>query len=71
MAKQHSIEDHFAGIEAAIEALENGELPLEQALERYEGGLKAVRLARQLLERYQARLDELRAEAPASGETPA
>ena len=60
MAKTPSIEDHFAQIETAIAALESGDLPLEQALDRYEAGLKAVRVARTQLDRYTARLAELR-----------
>ena len=69
MAKQLSIEDHFTQIEEAIAALEAGELPLEEALARYEAGLKGVRHARALLDRYVARLDELRGEPedPATG----
>jgi exodeoxyribonuclease VII small subunit len=62
MAKQPSIEDHFAHIEEAVAALEAGELPLEEALAKYESGLKAVRQAKSLLDRYAARLEELRAE---------
>jgi exodeoxyribonuclease VII small subunit len=62
MAKQTSIEDHFATIEEAVRALESGELPLEEALARYEAGLKSVRQAKSMLDRYAARLDELRAE---------
>jgi exodeoxyribonuclease VII small subunit len=65
MAKQLSIEDHFAQIEEAIAALEAGELPLEEALGRYESGLKAVRQARTMLDKYVARLDELRGEPEA------
>lgn len=60
MPKAPSIEDHFAQIEGAIADLDGGELPLEQALDRYEAGLKAVRQARLQLDRYAARLDELR-----------
>lgn len=68
MAKQtQSIEDHFTQIEQAISALEAGELPLEDSLNRYESGLKAVRLARALLDKYSARLEELRGD----GEPPA
>ena|SRR5258708_1577071 len=65
MAKQVSIEDHFTQIEEAIAALEAGELPLEEALGRYEAGLKAVRQARTMLDKYVARLDELRGEPEA------
>ncbi|MBA2480529.1 MAG: exodeoxyribonuclease VII small subunit [Planctomycetes bacterium] len=65
MARQPSIEDHFHQIEEAVSALESGELPLEDALARYEAGLKSVRLAKGLLDRYAARLEELRAEPDA------
>lgn len=57
-----SIEDHFRSIEAAVAALEGGELPLEDSLGRYEAGLKSVRAAKQMLDRYSARLTELRGE---------
>ena len=60
MAKQATIEDHFRLIEEAVTALEGGDLPLEDALKRYEAGLKAVRAAKTQLDSYQARLDELK-----------
>ncbi|MEK7412253.1 MAG: exodeoxyribonuclease VII small subunit [Planctomycetota bacterium] len=62
MAKQPNIEDLFQHIEEAVNALEGGDLTLEEALSRYETGLKAVRSAKQQLDRYAARLDELKAE---------
>jgi len=62
MAKSPSIEDQFTHIEEAIAALEGGDLPLEQALGCYESGLKSVRQARVLLDKYVARLEELRGE---------
>ena len=69
MAKTTPIEDHLQAVEDTIAALEAGELPLEEALARYEAGLKAVRQAKVLLDKYQARLDELKAEdAPAAPE---
>ncbi len=69
MAKQTSIEDLFTQVEAAVAALEGGELPLEEALARYETGLKAVRAAKSQLDKYAARLEELKAapEAPGVG----
>lgn len=60
MAKQTSIEDQFTVIEEAIAALETGDLALEEALARYEAGLKSVRQAKAQLDRYTARLEELR-----------
>ncbi|MBN8526274.1 MAG: exodeoxyribonuclease VII small subunit [Planctomycetes bacterium] len=66
MAKQASIEDLLKQVEEAVAALEGGELPLEEALARYEAGLKAVRGAKTQLDRYAARLEELKAD-PADG----
>jgi exodeoxyribonuclease VII small subunit len=68
MPKAVTVEDLLQQIETAVQALESGELPLEEALARYEAGLKAVRQARQTLDRYAARLDELKAEPPPQGE---
>ena len=64
MAKPVPIEEIFQQIEEAVGALESGELPLEEALSRFEAGLKAMRQARQVLDRYAARLDELRGDEP-------
>lgn len=66
-----SIEDHFRSIEAAVAALEGGELPLEDSLARYEAGLKSVRAAKQMLDRYSARLTELRGDDEAGSTTDA
>jgi exodeoxyribonuclease VII small subunit len=60
MAKTPAIEDHFNVIEQVIEVLESGDLGLEEALARYESGLKAVRLAKAQLDKYAARLEDLR-----------
>ena len=68
MAKQVSIEDLFAQIEEAVTALEGGELPLEDALGRFESGLKDMRQARGLLDKYAARLEELKGDHPAPAE---
>lgn len=69
MARQASIEDQFRQIEEAVAALEGGELSLEESFARYEAGLRAVRQAKTQLDRYAAKLEELRAEP--AGEPPA
>jgi exodeoxyribonuclease VII small subunit len=66
MAKVPSIEEQFAVIEDAIAALEAGDLGLEEALTRYEAGLKSVRQAKAQLDRYAAKLEELRGEGEPS-----
>jgi exodeoxyribonuclease VII small subunit len=68
MAKPVNLEALFTQIEEAIAALEEGELPLEEAIQRYEKGLKSVRQARGMLDSFSARLDELRG---GSEDTPA
>jgi len=60
-SKTVPIETCFEQIEAAIAALEDGELPLEEALKRYEQGLKSLRQARTLLDGFQGRIEELQA----------
>jgi len=64
MAKPVAIEELFAQIEEAVQSLESGELPLEESLSRFEAGLKAMRQARSVLDRYAARLEELRSDEP-------
>lgn len=59
MSKTVPIEHYFEQIEGAIEALEDGELPLEDALKRYEAGLKSVRQARTMLDAFEAKIGEL------------
>jgi exodeoxyribonuclease VII small subunit len=66
MAKPVAIEVLFQQIEEAVTALESGELPLEESLVRYEAGLKAMRQARGVLDRFAARLVELRGDEPPS-----
>jgi len=70
MAKATSpaIEDLFEHIEDAVAALEGGELPLEQALTRYEAGLRAMKQARGILDRYAARLEQVRTDDGASAD---
>ena len=59
MADQVSIEHHFEAIERVIAALEDGDLPLEEALKRYEDGLTSVRQAKALLDGFEHTIEEL------------
>lgn len=43
MAKKHKFEDLVAEVESTLEKLEGGEIPLEDALKQYEGGVAAIR----------------------------
>ena len=61
MAKTTSVEKCFEIIESAVEALESDDLSLDDALGKYEEGLKFLRQAKQQLDKYEARLDTLNA----------
>jgi len=62
------IEACFETVEEAIDALESGELPLDDALKRYEDGLKAIKAARRHLDGFAQRIAELREAAEAEAE---
>ena len=59
MAKAIPLEECFDEIEAVIDALESGDLPLDDAFQRYEQGLARLRQARRQLEAYRSRFAEL------------
>lgn len=42
-SKQPTFEDDLAALEEIVEALEEGELPLEESLKRFEDGIKLYR----------------------------
>ncbi len=58
-----TFESAFASLQKVIEALENSELPLEEALRLYEEGMKLSVLCTNLLENAQLRVTQLSAAA--------
>jgi exodeoxyribonuclease VII small subunit len=52
-------EDALARLEAIVDALEGGELPLEQTLARFEEGVRLVRTCQVRLEDAEVRLKKL------------
>jgi exodeoxyribonuclease VII small subunit len=42
-AKRRTYEEAFADLAGIVDALESGDLPLEEALRKYEQGVKALR----------------------------
>ncbi len=69
MAKKVTIEESFARLEKLVEQLESGELSLDEALQRYEDGLKQIRQARHVLDAYAERVERLRGEMAAESGT--
>jgi exodeoxyribonuclease VII small subunit len=60
-------EDAVQKLEAVVEAMESGELPLEALLERFEEGTRLVRICQTKLEEAELKIQKL--EKNAAGET--
>jgi exodeoxyribonuclease VII small subunit len=57
-----SFEEAFAQLEAAIEALQDGQMPLERALHYYEEGVKLAQYCNELLQKAELSVQQLVAE---------
>ena len=55
-----SFEQAFEKLEAAVEALQDGQMPLERALNFYEEGMKLAQHCKELLEKAELRVQKLR-----------
>ena len=55
-----SFEQAFEKLEAAAEALQDGQMPLESALSYYEEGMKLAQHCNELLEKAELRVQQLR-----------
>lgn len=67
-ATEPNFEDALGRLEAIVEAMEGGELPLEQLLGRYEEGTRLARLCQEKLAAAEQRIIEL--QPPASETDP-
>ncbi|MET1257367.1 exodeoxyribonuclease VII small subunit [Aliikangiella maris] len=65
-AEKLSFEDQLKQLEAIVESLEKGELPLEDSLSQFEKGVKLTRQCQQLLDEAQQKVTLL----TQNGETP-
>jgi exodeoxyribonuclease VII small subunit len=55
-----TFEEAFEQLETAVEALQDGQMPLERALHYYEEGMKLARHCNDLLEKAELRVQQLR-----------
>ena len=55
-----TFEQAFEQLEAAVEALQDGQMPLERALNYYEEGMKLAQHCNDLLEKAELRVQQLR-----------
>jgi len=54
-----TFEEAFAQLEAAVAALQDGQIPLERALHFYEEGMKLAHYCDELLQKAELRVQEL------------
>ncbi|MEW6686644.1 MAG: exodeoxyribonuclease VII small subunit [Candidatus Edwardsbacteria bacterium] len=59
MSKELSFEQGLKKLESIAEKLESGDLPLEQAIDLYEEGIKISRLCQAQLEKIEKRVEKL------------
>lgn len=60
-----SFEDAFARLEALVEAMEGGDVPLAELVAKYEEGSKLLELCQSRLREAELRVEQLRAERDA------
>ena len=65
-SEEPGFDARLARLEALVAELEEGELGLEPAIERYQEGVELLQRCRELLEAHQKRVEELSADAEAA-----
>jgi exodeoxyribonuclease VII small subunit len=59
MEKALSFEEAYERLEAAVAALQDGQMPLERALQLYEEGMKLAQYCNELLQKAELRVQQL------------
>ena len=59
MAKKKTFEEYIEQLETLADDLEAGDLPLEEALKKYEEAVKAFRLCQQMLKKAEQRIEKI------------
>ncbi len=54
-----SYEEAYAQLETAVSALQDGQMPLEEALRHYEEGMKLAQYCNELLQKAELRVQQL------------
>ena len=54
-----SFEEAFTQLEDAVSALQDGQMPLEEALRHYEAGMKLAQYCNELLQKAELRVQQL------------
>jgi exodeoxyribonuclease VII small subunit len=58
-AKKETFETYLAQVEAAVKSLEGGKLQLEESIEKYESGIKALRQCYTILDQAEKKIQLL------------
>lgn len=58
-ARKEKFEDHLRSVEETVKALEGGKLGLEESIEKYESGIKALRQCYAILEQAEKKIQIL------------
>ena len=59
MMESLTFEEAYAQLEAALTALQDGQMPLERALQYYEEGMKLAQYCNELLQKAELRVQQL------------
>ena len=57
--EQLTFEEAFAQLEAAVSALQDGQMPLERALQQYQDGMKLAQYCNELLQKAELTVQQL------------
>ncbi len=57
--ESYTFEEAYAQLEATVAALQNGQLPLERALQYYEEGMRLAQYCNDLLQKAELTLEQL------------
>jgi exodeoxyribonuclease VII small subunit len=58
-AKKETFEDHLRQVEETVKALESGKLGLEESIDKYEAGIKAIKECYKILETAEKKIHTL------------
>ena len=56
MAKKLTLEESFAALDEIINALQAGELPLEESFQKYEEGMKIIKTCSESIDKVEKKL---------------
>ncbi len=68
--KKQTFEDALAELEKIVTDVEQGKIPLEESIDKYEQGMKLIKHCRSILEQAEARIETITKEAQSANKDP-